>query len=284
MFLLFWGFFANINFPFFNMYIDLIGINKWDFPLLEQRYEKCLWSWSEWLVFVLQRFAAVPGQVVACFPHTKNTKVPQPTLPAGPARSNSHLRVSCPSFFFSNFVTVFSVWAPKCCQTWHVNIYHGHFSKARLTEDSKRRGESVSIATALISARWRRRLVLLCCGSPQPAETRETICFSFLSLLWWSPVVCLKKQKIFLPKKKKSSLVSSIFKNNVGIVSVFVIKKLWVSNYSVTLLIELLRGECPACYEHSAPIWPIIGLSRWVCLPGTLSMSFALLLFLYFLK
>lgn len=64
----------------------------------------------------------------------------------GPARSHRH---SSPFLFFcflllilSDFVAAFSVWAPKRCQTRHVNIYRGHFSKARLTEDSKGEGRS----------------------------------------------------------------------------------------------------------------------------------------------
>lgn len=38
-----------------------------------------------------------------------------------------------------------------------------------------RGAESVCVAPAVISARRRRRLVLACCGSPRPPQTRETI-------------------------------------------------------------------------------------------------------------
>lgn len=153
------------------MYIDLVVINKWNFPLFPNtNVEKRSWRLSESLPrSPLCRFAVVKSEHggVSCdtglnsssrsscrlfSANRKTRKSHGPTLPAGPARSHRHSRLFLFFFcflllfffllFFSNFVAAFSVWTPKCCQTRHVNIYRGHFSKARLTEDSKGEGRS----------------------------------------------------------------------------------------------------------------------------------------------
>lgn len=145
-----------------------------------------------------------PLKLSLVFSKQESTKVPRPTLPAGPARSHRFFAFFIFAFF-SNFVAAFSVWAPKCCQTRHVNIYSGHFSKARLTEDSKGEGRSRCASLRRSSrpddgADWCSPAAVHH-GLRRPERPfAACVTSSFLSWLWWGPVVCQKEQKT-----KKSS-------------------------------------------------------------------------------